>query len=132
MMSRSILLRGTCIHTVVVVPCHYCGGVLQRRPASSFLSISLLVSRRLISVVDRRWISSSNVACRGNLRSRWDNGDLRHSHSDSSYSERLGDRFLSKCRLGFVVERLALAKPVGPLNLFIWRRVTGGCNQRLG
>jgi hypothetical protein len=131
-MSRSNLLRGIGIHTVVVVPSHYCGGVLQRRPASFSFSISLRVSWRLVPVVDRQWISSSNVACRGNLISRWNNRDLRHSCSDSSHSERLGDRFLSKCRLGFVIERLALAKPIRPLNLFICCRVAGGCNQWLG
>jgi hypothetical protein len=100
MMSRSILLRGICTHTVVVVPSHHCGDVLQRRPTSSYFLISPRVARRLVPIVDRWWISFSSVACRGNLRPRWDDGDLRHSHSDSSHSERLGDRFLSRCRLG--------------------------------
>jgi hypothetical protein len=69
MMSRSILLRGIGTYTVVVVLSHHCGGVLQRRPAfsssSSSFSISPRGTRRLVPVVDRRWISSSSIACRG-------------------------------------------------------------------
>jgi hypothetical protein len=119
MMSRSILLRGTGVHTFIVVHhSSHSGGVLQRKPASSFASLRV-PARRLVPVAGRRWIVSSSGTCRGRVRSgsRWgDHRITRHRSQSSSHSERLGDGDLVECRLGFCGRALALAKPVGPLN----------------
>jgi hypothetical protein len=65
MMSRSILLRETGVHTFIVVyRSSHGGGVLQRRPASSFASLRV-PARRLVPVAGRRWIGSSSGTCRG-------------------------------------------------------------------
>jgi hypothetical protein len=95
MMSRSILLRGIGVHTFIVVHhSNHHGGDLQRRPASSTFSTSLRVVRRLVLIIDRRWISSSICTYRGSS----DPDPVREftrieamSHYSSSHSERLGD-----------------------------------------
>jgi hypothetical protein len=100
-MSRSILLREIEAHTFIVVHrSSHRGGVLQRRPASSpSSSTSLRVMRRLILIVDRRWIGSSIGTCRGG--SYLDLvGEIARieamSRRSSSHSERLGDGDLYK------------------------------------
>jgi hypothetical protein len=125
MMIRSNLLRGVGRHTFIVVVHGGSdgGGVWHHRPTSS-TSTSLRVMARLrfaiagrhVDVLLQRYLQTeARILCLLGVITGFDAID----HSSSRHYARLGDGDLCGCRLGFVIEQLALAKSTSPLNLFI-------------
>jgi hypothetical protein len=117
MMSRSILTRGTEVHTFVVIHRGSCGG-------GNLPSSSPCVFRRGV------WFplligggTDLSVVPAGGDFDPVPVGEFTRieamSRNFSGHFERLGDGDLVECRLGFYGRALALAKPVGPFNLFI-------------